>query len=559
MDLNTAIQYINEGNQKQAGIILGELYSTSMNKLGGFCSYTKTVANLENIVDAKNKANAVLQETYFFLRPHTPQYVIEAIYTNPSYMLIIAEGYLVQKNLRKAEIWLKKAAKEDPEYADYYIGFIDFLGQSTKQAYKWYKRFAEQGHADAQYRLAMMYDTGKGIYRSSSKAYEWYLKAAEQDDVKAQLNIGGMYASGNGRPQDYEKAYEWFMKSANNGYASSQYNIGTLYYEGKGVSVDRHKARKWYVKAAEQGHVDARHNLSVLSSENNNPEEAFSWVLKNAEQGDAYAQYQIGLFYYDGHNVLQDKRKAYEWYSQSAEQGMAKAQNNLAAMYISGSGIPQNSEKAFKWFLEAAKRGHEGAQYNIAEMYSYGKGVKQDYKKAHKWYLKAAKQGLSKAHFKLGIMYTAGKGVDKDYNKAAEWFRKPALEENLDAQFNLGTVLIQKQAQQKNIDSTKLQDASKWYIRAALNGHLPAQVMLSEMYHAEGDVIKAYVWASIIERTDTKTAAEFKNVISKSMNVNDIRKANKLAKSYKAIMKELQKPIAERDKDLQKRLVELYG
>ena len=52
---------------------------------------------------------------------------------------------------------------------------------------------AEQGHAGAQYRLALMYYTGNGVVKSAKKGLEWMTKAAEQGDAKTQCDIGMCY------------------------------------------------------------------------------------------------------------------------------------------------------------------------------------------------------------------------------------------------------------------------------------------------------------------------------------------------------------------------------
>ena len=50
-----------------------------------------------------------------------------------------------------------------------------------KKAIEWYKNAAEQGHANAQCNLGVMYYNGRGVDVNYKKAIEWYEKAAEQD------------------------------------------------------------------------------------------------------------------------------------------------------------------------------------------------------------------------------------------------------------------------------------------------------------------------------------------------------------------------------------------
>jgi len=81
---------------------------------------------------------------------------------------------------------------------------------------------AEQGHADAQYNLGMMYDNGHGVTQDYVRAMEWYRKSANQGNANAQYNLGGMYRNGHGVLQDYVRAMEWFTKAANQGHPNAQ-------------------------------------------------------------------------------------------------------------------------------------------------------------------------------------------------------------------------------------------------------------------------------------------------------------------------------------------------
>ena len=78
---------------------------------------------------------------------------------------------------------------------------------------------AEQGHAEAQHNLGVMYQHGRGVDVNYKKAIEWYEKAAEQGDADAQYNLGVMYDHGQGVDVNYKKAIEWYEKAAEQGHA----------------------------------------------------------------------------------------------------------------------------------------------------------------------------------------------------------------------------------------------------------------------------------------------------------------------------------------------------
>jgi len=164
---------------------------------------------------------------------------------------------------------------------------------------------AEQSDAEAQYRLGEMYRSGeepqynefdeeyysgKGVRRDDQSAVKWFRKAAEQGHAEAQVRLGGMYYYSGGVPRDYQEALKWFRKAAEQGLAQAQFSSGSMYYKGEGVPQDYQQAAKWYRRAAEQGLARAQYNLG--SSYNfgegvpNDYVLAIKWYNLSAAQGD---------------------------------------------------------------------------------------------------------------------------------------------------------------------------------------------------------------------------------------------------------------------------------
>ena len=224
---------------------------------------------------------------------------------------------------------------------------------------------AEQGDADAQFRLGEMYKYGRGIRQDDEEAVKWYRQAAEQGHAAAQKKLGWMYANGRGVRQDDEEAVKWYRLVAEQGHAAAQNKLGWMYANGRGVRQDDEEAVKWYRLAAEQGHAAARYNL--------------------------------GGMYYNGCGVQKNYEKAVKWYRRAAKQGLATARYNLGVMYYNGCGVQKNYEKAVKWYRRAAEQGHADAQTNLGWMYENGRGVRQDDEMAVKWYRLAAEQGHAAA------------------------------------------------------------------------------------------------------------------------------------------------------------------
>ena len=108
---------------------------------------------------------------------------------------------------------------------------------------------AEQGDADAQYRLGSMYDYGLGFvqdFQDDGEAVRLYRLAAEQGYVAALVNLGVMYANGQGVMHDDVMAYVWTNVSAANGNEAAPGNINI--FAKRLDRSDLRKAKKLFVK-----------------------------------------------------------------------------------------------------------------------------------------------------------------------------------------------------------------------------------------------------------------------------------------------------------------------
>lgn len=78
---------------------------------------------------------------------------------------------------------------------------LNFLGElcalsidenRLKEAVKWYRQAAEQGHTEAQYRLGYWYENGFNVSQDYQEALKWYQKAAAQGDEKAKSHLADL-------------------------------------------------------------------------------------------------------------------------------------------------------------------------------------------------------------------------------------------------------------------------------------------------------------------------------------------------------------------------------
>ena len=126
---------------------------------------------------------------------------------------------------------------------------------------------AEQGNAEAQSRLGLMYLYSFALDRDVTEALRWSRKAADQGDAIGKGSLGLLYYHGYaGLEQDYAEALRWFLKAAEGGHVTSQVSLGNMHRDGIGVAQDYVTAHMWYNIATAAGSVGARENRDEIAS-----------------------------------------------------------------------------------------------------------------------------------------------------------------------------------------------------------------------------------------------------------------------------------------------------
>ena len=154
-------------------------------------------------------------------------------------------------------------------------------------------------------------------------------------------------------------------------------------------------------------------------------------------------------------------------------------------------------DKADDWYRFVVEAGKPNSQcFRIGKYYENGQGVQQDYSEALKWYRIAANNGNIEAKIKVGIFYRDGLGSEQNYSEAKKWFERAS-------NFKLlGEIYMAEQDWEKAISYLKqiqfdvfaqynigvcydklgnIQDASKWYSKAADSGLLCAHNALKRL------------------------------------------------------------------------------
>ena len=236
---------------------------------------------------------------------------------------------------------------------------------------------AKKGDAIAQFELGQKYSRDHNY----EQAFVWYKKAAEQGHAKAQHCLGECYEDGTGVEEDPKQAFAWYQKAAEQGLAEAQYDLGRCYCDGIGVAKDHKQAIHWISKAAGKHFAPA---ITVQGDWDINGEAA-EYYRKAAVRGDAIAQFNLGWCYEFGKGVEKDLGRANYWYRRaatnntyyetcprnkvrlkSAELGMARVRYKLGV-----KAEKDNPERAAKLYHSSAALGYEPAKEALKRLGYY--------------------------------------------------------------------------------------------------------------------------------------------------------------------------------------------
>lgn len=185
-------------------------------------------------------------------------------------------------------------AEKGDAYAQNNLGGIYYTGDRIEQdygeAFKWFRKAAQQKYPPAQRNLGMLYEEGLGVRQDFEKAFKWYQKAAEQGLTQAQYNLGEMYTWGLGVEQNYTEAFKWYREAADKDHPNAQFNLGEMYAVGSGVKQNYVWAYTWYAISAAGGIYDGKANLIVIENEMSKEQigeakrRANKWLLKKSSK-----------------------------------------------------------------------------------------------------------------------------------------------------------------------------------------------------------------------------------------------------------------------------------
>ena len=220
------------------------------------------------------------------------------------------------------------------------------------------------------------------------------------------------------------------------------------------------------------------------------------------------------IFHYKDYGVPVDYVEAEYWYRQASKYGYARAESGLGDLY---NYIHKNYEEAMRWYQFSVEHNYLLAWCEIGHLYQNGWCGPKDDVKALECYHKVSH--LSDGQFMLGMLYRSQK---KD-EEALKWFILAAEQGHQRAQFWTGYLYRMKDY---------IDEAIKWYILASDQGHSTARYNLGNTYYGinNGLSLKYYILATEAGDQDAlrEVSHMYKSGIGTQVDITKARHYRKL-------------------------------
>ncbi len=133
---------------------------------------------------------------------------------------------------------------------DFGDGVAAYSLQKYDRAREIWQPLAEGGNADAQYRLAELYERGLGGNADATIAANWYAKATAQGHMNASVMYAGLLAEGRGIAKDTERSLTLYKTAAAKKHSGAAFHMGSLNLQGGRLDKNPARALAWFRCAA---------------------------------------------------------------------------------------------------------------------------------------------------------------------------------------------------------------------------------------------------------------------------------------------------------------------
>ncbi|KAL0140525.1 hypothetical protein V8B55DRAFT_1508043 [Mucor lusitanicus] len=306
-----------------------------------------------------------------------------------------AEAWYEQKQYAAALEFFEKAASQGSVLARFFCAryCIEGYGGSQLNPEKGFQELLicanDLNCVHAYNTLAQCYENGIGTVKNDQLAYEWYARAADTThDAEAFYRIARMYAqeriptdSATNKDMEACKFYNLAVNATSDNHGPSCYQLGLYYLKGIPspsnsssflLPPDICLSIEYLRTAADLNVQEAMLQLGVLFLNDDysleEQEEGLSRLQHAAQLGLREAQFELGLFYHRGKEVIVSHRQEDE------EEDSTNEDDQDEECVI----IPQDFEKAYDLFCRSAVQKHPTATFYLGIYHQHGIFVAPD-------------------------------------------------------------------------------------------------------------------------------------------------------------------------------------
>jgi len=237
--------------------------------------------------------------------------------------------------------------------------------RDNKEAARWYRGLAEEGHAKSQVAYAILLFNGEGVAQDVTEASRWMKRAAEQGLARAQHALGVLYADGKGVPRNLVLAYAWTSLAAAQGLDDAT----------KGL--DKLENRMTRDQVAEAQHLAARFRPTAPRSDDSGSGSGASAVAGRRATGSGFFVTNDGHFVTNHHVIKNAKRIVVKTQTGVFPAAIVQVDsvNDIAVLKVSGTftALPVRSSGGLKVADRVATIGYPNPDLQgVAAKYSSG-------------------------------------------------------------------------------------------------------------------------------------------------------------------------------------------
>lgn len=285
--------------------------------------------------------------------------------------------------------------------------------------------------------------------------------------------------------------------------------------------------RRW-AQLAQNDNIRAQHNIGVLYFKGlgvkENKRIAIGWFKRAAKNGFVLSQHNLGWAYEMGLGVKADLKKANYWYELAAKQNFGLSEDRIGFLLYKN----ELYKEALGYLRRAASRGEARAQFLLGEIYAKGLGVRKNIKTALRWYKAATNHGNSKAAYALGRYYI------KNYDPKFKWqivnlLSQAAEKNNVEAIHSLGW--IHAKGIGVSHDNKK---AIEIFKKSAVAGYAESAINIAALYSREGKIEEVYYWLLIAESLGANDISTQKEKFKKRLDEDELIEIQEAAENWLA-------------------------